>query len=251
MSCEQCIRESRDDCSLTCRLLQNARGYITVPEDAMQLNLVPKLTPSVGSENFVTVMDVFSRYLFAYPTSNQDAIIIAKVLINIMIKHAYLPTTLISIKGSAFVSHVIKEVAIVLGITLRHATTKIAQKIGLLERSHASIRQTLKIETGERRSLWHEYVSIAVLNYTTSNHTSIGYEPGRVVHGRVLYQISDFKLGVRPQQAPIPTSQFAQKVRDQTQMIYQDVCRNAVQAYINYKADYDKRAKASIFKEAE
>ena len=87
-----------------------------------------------------------------------------KVLINIMTRHAYLPTTLISDKGTAFMSRVIKEVAGVLGITLKHATTKHAQTIGLLERSHASMKQALRIETGERRSLWHKYINIAVLN---------------------------------------------------------------------------------------
>ena len=71
-----------------------------------------------------------------------------------MTKHAYLPTTLISDKGSAFTSHVVKEVVSVLGITLKHATTKHAQTIGLLERSHASIIQAVKIKTGEQRSLW-------------------------------------------------------------------------------------------------
>ena len=114
----------------------------------MQIDLVPELPPSGGYENIVTAMDVFSRYLFAYPTSNQDAETIAKVLINTMTKHAYLPTTVISDKGTAFMSHVSKEVAGVLGITLKHATTKHAQIIGLLERSHASIKQALKIETG-------------------------------------------------------------------------------------------------------
>ena len=122
----------------------------------------------------MTALDVFSRYLFAYPTPHQDAKTVAKVIINIMTKHAYLPTTLISDKGTAFTSHVIKEVAGVLDTTLKHASTKHAQAIGLLERSHVSIKQALKIETGERRSLWHKYVSIAVLNYNTSYHSSIG-----------------------------------------------------------------------------
>ena len=167
LSCEQCLRESRIDPRLT-PPLQNPNEHITGPEDVMQIDLVPGLPPSGGYENIVTAMDVFSRFLLAYPTSNQDAKTVAQVLINIMTKHAYLPTTLISDKGTAFTSHVIKEVASVLGITLKHATTKHAQTIGLLERSHASIKQALKIETGERRSLWHKYVSIAVLNYNTS-----------------------------------------------------------------------------------
>ena len=125
-----------------------------------------------------------------------------------MIKHAYLPTTLISDKDTAFMSHVIKEVTGVLGITLKHATTKQAQKIGLVQRYHASIKQALKVETGERRSLWHEYVSIAVLNYNTSYHTSISCAPSRVLHGHIAYKILDTYLGVCIQQTFIPTSQF-------------------------------------------
>ena len=251
MSCEQCIRKPRIDGSLARRPLQNPNEHITAPEDAMQIDLVPELPPSGGYENIVTAMDVFSRFLIAYPTSNQDAKTIAKVLINIMTKHAYLPTTLISDEGTAFMSQVIKEVTGVLGITLKHATTKHAQAIGLLERSPASIKQALKIETVERRSLWHKYINIAVLNYNTSYHTSIGCEPSRVFHGRIPYSVLDLKLGIRPQQQPISTSQIAQEVLEQTEMIHQDVRKNIMQAYIKYKAYYDKKANASKLKEAD
>ena len=141
MSCEHCVKKSRIDRSFTRTPLQKPNEHVIAPEDAIHIDLVPELPPSGGYENIVTAMDVFSRYLFAYPTSNRDAKTTAKVLINFMTKHDYLPTTLISDKFTAFMSHVIKEVASVLGITLKHATTKHAQTIGLLERSHASIKQ--------------------------------------------------------------------------------------------------------------
>ena len=130
----------------------------------MQIDLIPEIPPSCGYENIETAMDVFSRYLLAYTTSNQYAKLIVKEIRNIMTKHAYLPTTLISDKSSAFVSHVKKEVASVFGITPKHATTKHDQTSCLLERSHVSIKQALKIETGEGRSVWHESISIGVLN---------------------------------------------------------------------------------------
>ena len=133
-------------------------------------------------------------------------------------------------------SHVSKEVAGVHGITLKHSTTKHARTIGLLERSHASHKQALKIETGKRRSLWHKYVNIAVLNYNTSYHTSTGCEPSRGFHERIPYKILDTKMGIRPQQHPILTSQIAQDILDQTKMIHQDVRKNAMQAHIKYKA---------------
>ena len=251
LSCEQRLTESRINPRLTRPPLQNPNEYITPPEDAMQIDLVPGLPPSAGYENIVTAIDVFSRYLYAYPTSNQDAKTVAKVLINILTKNAYLPTTLISDKSTAFTSTVIKEVAGVLGITLKHATTKHAQTIGLLERSHASIKQALKIETGERRSLWHKYVDIAVLNYNTTYHASIGCEPSRVFHGRIPCNILDLKMGIHPQKIPHPDSQIAQDVLEQTETIFQDVRKNAMQAYIKYKAYYDRKANASKLKKAD
>ena len=202
----------------------------------MQIDLVPGLLPSGGFENIVTAMHVFSRYLFGYQTSNQDVKTVGKVIINIMTKHAYLSTTLISDKITAFISHVIKGVAGVVGIRLKHATRKHAQTFGLLQRSQASIKQALKIETGERRSLWHKYISIAVLNYNTSYHTSIGCEPSRVLHGRIPYNIPDLEMGIRPQKKPSPDSKIAKDVLEKTEMIFQDIRKNAMQAYIKYEA---------------
>ena len=181
-------------------------------------------------------MDVFSRYLFAYTTVNQDAKTFVEVIFNIMTRHAYLPATVISDKGSVVGSHVIKEVADVLGITQKHATTKHAQTFGLLELFHAAIKKDLKIEKDERRSFWHKYVSFAVLIYNTSYQTSIDCEPSRVFQGRIPYNILVLKLGTHPQQRRIPTSKLAQDVLDQTEMIYQDVGWKAMQAFIKYKA---------------
>ena len=168
-----------------------------------------------------------------------------------MTKHAYLQTTIISDKGTGFTPHVIKEVAGALDITLKHASTKHAQTIRLLERSHASIKQPLKIDTGTHRSLCHKYFSIAVLNYNTSYHSSIGCEPSRVFHGRIPYNILDSKMGIRPQKIPSPDSESAQDVLEETEMIFQDVRRNAMLAYIKYKAFYDKKADASKFKQSD
>ena len=58
-------------------------------------------------------------------------------------------------------------------------------------------------------------------------------------------------MGIRPQQQPIPTSQIAQDILEQTEMIHQDVRKKTMQAYIKYKAYYDKKANASKLKEAD
>ena len=99
--------------------------------------------------------------------------------------------------------------------------------------------------------MWHKYINNAVLKYNTTCHTSIGCEPSRVFHGRIPYNVLDLKLGIRPQQHHIPTSQIAQQALEQTEMIHQDVSKIILQAYIEYKAYYDKKANASKPKEAD
>ena len=88
-------------------------------------------------------------------------------------------------------SHVTEKMACVLSITLQHTTTKHAQTVGMLEQSQPSIKQVLKIETGERRSLCHKYVSIALFNYKTSYYTSNGCEPSRGFHGHIPFNVLD------------------------------------------------------------
>ena len=89
------------------------------PEVIMQIELLPELPPSGGYENIITAIDVFSRYAFAYPSSNPTAVNTAKVIIDIMTRQAYIPTLIITDKRSVFVSQVIHERAEILGINLK------------------------------------------------------------------------------------------------------------------------------------
>ena len=215
----------------------------------MQIDLLPNLPPNGGYENVLTAIDVFSRYLFAYPLTDASAINVAKAIIDIMTKHAYLPTTLISDKGTAFTSTIIAEVTQILGITLKCATTKHPQTIGKLERTHASLKTNLKIACGEYRRKWHKYLPLEVLNHFTSYHASIGCEPTRVFHGRIPFNILDHKLGNNPNEQINHTTKFAEEIQNQTKILIDKTKQNIMQSYIKYKEYYDRKAKAAPLKE--
>ena len=114
------------------------------PDDAMQIDLLPNLPTSGGYQTVMTAIDVFSRYLFAYPLVEATASNTAKVLIDIMTKHSYLPTTIITDEGIAFTSKIIAEITQVLGITLKCATTKHPQTIGKLEKNSRLIEDNFE-----------------------------------------------------------------------------------------------------------
>ena len=56
-------------------------------------------------------------------------------------------------------------------------------------------------------------------------------------------------MGFRPKKIPSPHSEIAQDVLEQAEAIFQDVRKSIMQAYIKYKAYYNKKSNASKLKE--
>ena len=242
--CMKCMQTKRTDNRLLTPPMIDTSKLALGPEDALQMDIVPFDEPSNGFTAIVTAMDIFSRYLFTYCVTKIDAKTIARVLVDIMTRHAYLPTTIITDKGTQFMSEVVADTTRVLGIQLRHATTKHAQTIGILERCHASLKEALKISTGERRTMWHQFVPTATLNYNTTYHSAIGCEPSRVFHGRIPYNVLDLKFGLKQNQQPNPTTDIGEEVVQKTRMIHESMSKHLLHSYIRYKQYYDEKAAA-------
>ena len=175
------------------------------PQDCLEVDILPNLPSSNGYQHIITMMDVFSRYLFAYRTQDLTAKTVARYIIDVMTRHCYRPTDILTDEGSQFRSEVVNQTAQTLDIRISHASTKHAQKIGLLERTHASLKTSLKTSTGERRSMWHKYAQIAVMNYNTSYHENLGCEPTAVFHGRIPYNILDLDSNQNGKKTPTKT----------------------------------------------
>ena len=143
-----CIQNKRINNDLLKTELLNCTDWDLGPEDILQMDILPNLPPSGGYENIITAA-FFSRYLFAYPATRITASSVARVIMDILCKDTYLPSTIITDLGTQFNSQTTREIAAVLGVELKHATMKHAQTIGILERTHASVKAHLKAATGE------------------------------------------------------------------------------------------------------
>ena len=225
---EICINDKRINNTRITPELIHIPEWDLGPEDLMRIDLLPELPPSGGYGNIITAIDVFSRYAYAYPVSNPRALNTAKVIIDIMTRHAFLPSLIITDKGSVFVSQVIHEITEILGINLKLATTKHAHTIGVLGRAHATMKSSLKMASGEYRKQWHKYFPIAILNYNTTYHPNIDCEPSRVFHGRVPHNILNHKLGLRFNPNIAPTTDFAEELLRRTKILYDKTKKNVM-----------------------
>ena len=244
-NCQICIQTKRINNDLLRTELLNCPEWDLGPEDILQMDILPNLPPSGGYDHIITAIDVFSRYLFAYPVTRINATAVARVIMDILCKHTYLPTTIITDLGTQFNAQVTHEIAAVLGIELKHATMKHAQTKGLLERTHASVKTHLKAATGEFRNNWHKYLPLAVLNHNTTYHASLGCEPSRVFHGRIPHNILDYKLGYNPNPRYQPHTDIAEEIHKRMKILLDQTKKNIMQSYLKYKAYYDRKAKAA------
>ena len=244
-NCQICIQTKRINNDLLRTELLNCPEWDLGPEDILQMDILPNLPPSGGYDHIITAIDVFSRYLFAYPVTRITATTVSKVIMDILCKHTYLPTTIITDLGTQFNAQVTHEIAAVLGIEMKHATMKHAQTIGLLERTHASVKTHLKAATGEFRNNWHKYLPLAVLNHNTTYHASLGCEPSRVFHGRIPHNILDYKLGYNPNPRYQPQTDVAEEIQKRMRTLLDQTKKNIMQSYLKYKAYYDRKAKAA------
>ena len=84
--------------------------------------------------------------------------------------------------------------------------------------------------------MWHKDVSIAVLNCNTSYHENFGCELSRVFHGGIRYIVRDLKTGYLQRKVPKPYPENVQDVLERPEEFFKVVRKNAMQAYIKYKA---------------
>ena len=82
----------------------------TGPEDCLGIDILPNLPSSNGYQHIITMVDGFSRYLFAYPTQDMTAKTVAWCIIDVMTRHGYLPTVIQTNKGLQFRSEVANQI---------------------------------------------------------------------------------------------------------------------------------------------
>ena len=100
-SCSDGIANNRIDTRQKRPKMLSNTEFIMRPDDC-QVNILPNLPLSKGYQHTIIMMNVFSRYLFAYTTQNITAKTAAHCIIDVMTRHCYLPTVILPDKGSRF-----------------------------------------------------------------------------------------------------------------------------------------------------
>ena len=83
--------------------------------------------------------------------------------------------------------------------------------------------------------MWHKYLQIAVTNYRTTYHETLGCKPCTVFDGRIPYNVLDLNLGIKSKWKTTPNSDIAEQLQKHFDEVRATVKDNIILSYLQYK----------------
>ncbi len=102
-----------------------------------------ELTPCGKQKHCLVMVDMWSKWVEAFPTSKQDSATVAKALLTEIVPRWGIPKNISSDNGRHFVNDAIKQVGQFLGIDMRTHCSYAPSSGGAVERQNQTIKNKL------------------------------------------------------------------------------------------------------------
>ena len=201
---------------------------------------------SNGNKYILVASDYFTRWVEAYAIPNQEALTVARKLVDNMFCHFGLPEQLHSDMGAQFESRVVKEMCNLLHIRKTHTTPYHPQGDGLVERLNRTIQTMLTTTITSQAEDWESCLPKVCLAYNTSKHVATGYTPFFLMFGRQPHMPLDIIYGVPPDYTQ-EHCEYATKLRKTMETAYHLARENMQTAAIRQKEHYDLKVHGDKF----
>ena len=190
-------------------------------------------------KHILVVMDHFTKWCEAFPTKDQKAQTVAKILVSKLFSCFGPPTVLHSDQGRNFDSLLMHEIYNVMGLKKTRTTAYHPQCDGQVERQNQTLQNIITAFVSQHSIDWDEWLDQAVFAYNTSAHESTGISPYELVFGRPARMPIEVELGV-PLQNPSSQADYAQSLRKAIQLSNQLAQRKLVDSRDRQSSQYNK-----------
>ncbi|RYA68429.1 hypothetical protein DD592_26820, partial [Enterobacter cloacae complex sp. 2DZ2F20B] len=160
-----------------------------------------------GNKFILVASDYFSKWPDAYAIPNQEAVTVAKVLVDNWISRFGVPLELHSDQGRNFESNVFQRVMQLLGIRKTRTTPLHPQSDGMVERFNRTMEQHLSKVVEEHQRDWDQHLPLFLLVYRAAIHDTTGQTPAHVVFGKELRLPCELVFGL-PSEEPMEVRDY-------------------------------------------
>ncbi|XP_037833479.1 uncharacterized protein LOC119617377 [Kryptolebias marmoratus] len=194
---------------------------------------------SSGVSNILVVTDHFSRYAQAYPTRDQRAVTVAKVLVERFFVHYGLPARIHSDQGRDFESRLIQELLRTLGIRKSRTTPYHPQGDPQPERFNRTLLSMLGTLRDTHKRQWSRHVSQLVHAYNSTKNDATGFSPYYIMFGREAILPIDVCFGTDDQE-PVSHSRYVEDLKRDLKSAYELATKSATQVHVRNKKNYER-----------
>ena len=169
----------------TCGKAKPRQGY-TVPLhshppptgrfDDIHVDIVGPFKPSNGFSHLFTIMDRFTRWPAAVPIRNTTAAECTSALWHGWVQTYGVPKTILSDRGSEFVSDVWMQMGHIAGIRISQTTAYHPQANGVLERWHSTLKTAIRARIIAAGGDWYSALPLVMLGLRAGPN-SLGSSP--------------------------------------------------------------------------
>ncbi|UYV70015.1 K02A2.6-like [Cordylochernes scorpioides] len=137
-----------------------------------------------GYSSILTIVDLFTKFPILIPTKDQCANTVVRALLERIITTFGVPKTILSDRGSAFMSCVFKGVCKAMGVGAVNTTAWRPQSNGAVERLNRTVIESLRRCTAGNN--WDTTLPMVAFDIRTTVHASTGFTPAKLVFGHEL-----------------------------------------------------------------
>ena len=175
------------------------------PLEVLAIDFTTLERASDGREHILVVTDVFSKFTQAYPTSDQKAHTVVKILTEKWFYTYGVPKRIHSDQGRSFEGELLKRLCQLYGIAKTRTTPYHPEGNGQCERFNRTLHDLLRSLPGEKKRKWPQMLPQLLFAYNTTVHQSTGHSPYELMFGQKPQLPVDLLLG-RADEEPSPTT---------------------------------------------
>ncbi|KAL0622487.1 Gag-Pol polyprotein [Plecturocebus cupreus] len=152
----------------------------------------------------LTLVDTFSGWIEAFPTSRETADMVASILTQEIIPHFGLPATIQSDNGPAFIAQVVQLVAKSLNTSWKLHIPYHPQSSGKVERAHGILKDHLAKLTIEVKLSWPTLLPLALARVPATPREPIDLSTFELLYGRPFLVSHNFPVQSPPLASYLP-----------------------------------------------
>lgn len=242
--CNQCDRcAARKPCQKTNRA-PLGQYHVGEPMERVAIDILgPLPLTEKGNKYILVISDCFTRWPEALAIPDQEAVTVAKALVNDVICRFGTPLQIHSDQGSNFESNVFKELCELLQIDKTRTTSKRPQSNGMVERFNRTLTAMLTAYCEKNQRCWDEYLPQVMMAYRASKHASTGKTPNKMMLGREVTLPMQAVTSRPHSEGWEDVDDYIEKLQEKLKLTHELARRSIRQQACYQKRHYDLRAK--------